>query len=161
MIIFREIRKVTNSEDWWWWWCSVAQSRMPLSDPMNCSTPGFPVLHNCPEFAQTHVHQVTDALQTSSVARFSCLQSFPVLGSFLLSRLFASGGQSIGASPSASVLPRNIQGWFPLGWTSLIFLLSKGLSRVLLQHLNFSFFTLNYIVLFQKFSCDTDIISAE
>ena len=59
----------------------------------------------------------------------SCLQSFPAIGSFLMSRLFASGGQSIGAS--ASVLPINIQGWFPLRLTGLISLLSKGLSRVL------------------------------
>ena len=58
----------------------------------------------------------------------SCLQSFPAIGSFLMSRLFASGGQSIGAS--ASVLPMNIQGWFPLRLTGLI-LQSKGLSRVL------------------------------
>ena len=57
------------------------------------------------------------------------LQSFPASGSFPMSWLFASGGQSIGASASASVLPMNIQGWFPLGLTSLI-ILSKGLSRV-------------------------------
>ena len=67
---------------------------------------------------------------SSSVALFFCLQSFPALGSFPRSWLFASGGQSIGASASASVLPMNIQGWFPLGLTGLISLLSKGLSRV-------------------------------
>ena len=86
------------------------------------------------EFAQTHVHWVGDAYHStisSSVSSFSfCLQSFPELGSFPVSRLFTSGGQSIGASASASVLPVNIQGWFPLGLTGLIFLLSKGLSRV-------------------------------
>ena len=60
---------------------------------------------------------------------FSCLQSFPASGPFPMSWLFASGGQSIGASPSASVLLMNIQGCFPLGWTGLI-LLSKGLSKV-------------------------------
>ena len=66
---------------------------------------------------------------SSSVTPFSsCLQSFPASGSFPMSRIFASGGQIIGAS--ASVLPVNIQGWFPLGLTSLISLLSKGLSRV-------------------------------
>ena len=59
----------------------------------------------------------------------SCLQSFPASGSFLMSQLFASGGQSIGASASASVFPLNIQDWFSLGLTGLI-LLSKGLSRV-------------------------------
>ena len=57
-------------------------------------------------------------------------QSFPASGSFPVSQLFASGGQRIGASASASVLPMNIQGWFPLGWTVLISLPSKGLSRV-------------------------------
>ena len=61
---------------------------------------------------------------------FSCLQSFPAAGSFPMNRLFTSGGQSIGASVSASVLPMNIQGWFPLGWTGLISLLSKRISRV-------------------------------
>ena len=61
---------------------------------------------------------------------FSCLQSLPTSGSFPMSWLFASGGQSIGASVSASVLPMNIQGWFPLGLTGLISMLSKGLSRV-------------------------------
>ena len=60
----------------------------------------------------------------------SCLQSFPASRPFLMSRLFASGGQSIGASASATVLPVNIQDWFPLGLTDLISLQSKGLSRV-------------------------------
>ena len=68
---------------------------------------------------------------SSSVVPFSsCLQSFPALGSFPMSQFFASGGQSIGVSASASVLPMNIQGWLPLGWTSWISLQSKGLSRV-------------------------------
>ena len=65
-----------------------------------------------------------------SVVSSSCLQSFPVSGSFPVSQLLSSGGQSIGASALASVLPRNIQDWFPLGWTGLISLKSKGLSRV-------------------------------
>ena len=70
---------------------------------------------------------------SSSVAPFSsCSQSFPASGSFKVSQLFESGGQIIGASALASVLPMNIQGWFPLGWTNLISLLSKGLSRVFL-----------------------------
>ena len=59
-----------------------------------------------------------------------CLQSFPASGSFPMRWLFASGGQNIGASASPSVLPMNIQGWFPLGLTVLISLLSKWLSRV-------------------------------
>ena len=65
---------------------------------------------------------------SSSATLFSCLQSFPASGSFLMSQLFTSGGQSIGAS--SSVFPLNIQGWLPLGLTGLIFLQSKGLSRV-------------------------------
>ena len=68
---------------------------------------------------------------SSSVARSSsCPQSFPASGSFSVGQLFASGGQSIEASALASVFPMNIQGWFPLGLTSFITLLSKGLSRV-------------------------------
>ena len=68
---------------------------------------------------------------SSSVARFSSfLQSFPEAGSFPMSQFFTLGGQNIGASTSASVLPMNIQGWFPLGWTGWIPLQSKGLSRV-------------------------------
>ena len=68
---------------------------------------------------------------SSSVIPFSsCLQSFPASGSFQMSQFFTSGGQSIGTSASASILPMNIQDWSPLGWTSLIPLQSKGLSRV-------------------------------
>ena len=69
-------------------------------------------------------------ISSSIVAFSSCLLSFPASGSFPVSRLFTSGSQSIGASASASVLPVNIQGWFPLGWTGWISLQSKGLSRV-------------------------------
>ena len=61
----------------------------------------------------------------------SCSQSFPASGSFPMSRLFTSGGKSIGASASASVLPMNIQGWFPFRWTGLISVLPKELSRVI------------------------------
>ena len=68
---------------------------------------------------------------SSSVVPFSsCLQSFLASGSFPMSQFFTSGGQSIGVSASASVLPMNIQDWFPLGWPCWIFLLSKRLSRV-------------------------------
>ena len=68
---------------------------------------------------------------TFSVVPFSsCLQSFPASGSFQMSQLFTSGGQSIGVSASASVLPMHIQDWLPLGWTSWISLLSRALSRV-------------------------------
>ena len=68
---------------------------------------------------------------SSSVVPFSsCLQSFPASGFSPMSQFFPSGGQSIGASASASVLPMTIQDGFPLGWTGWIFLQSKGLSRV-------------------------------
>ena len=68
---------------------------------------------------------------SSSVICFSsCPQSFPASGSFPMSQLFASGGQSTGVSASTSVLPMNTQDWFPLGWTCWISLWSKGLSRV-------------------------------
>ena len=74
---------------------------------------------------------------SSSVAPFSCLHSFPTSGSFPMSQLFTWGGQSIGASVSASVLPMSMQDWFPLELTDLISLLSKGLSKSLLQHHSF------------------------
>ena len=67
---------------------------------------------------------------SSSVIPFSCLQSLPASGTFPMSQFFTSGGQSIGVSASTSVLPVNIQDWFPLGWTGWISLQSKGLSRV-------------------------------
>ena len=69
-------------------------------------------------------------ISSSVIPFFSCPQSFPALGSFPVSQLFSSGSQSIGVSASGSVLPMNIQDWFPLGWTGWISLQSKGLSRV-------------------------------
>ena len=69
-------------------------------------------------------------ISSSAIPFSSCLQSFPASGSFSVSQFFASGGQSSGVSTSASVLPMNIQGQFPLGWTGWISLQSKGLSRV-------------------------------
>ena len=69
-------------------------------------------------------------ISSSTISFSSHLQSFPASGSFPMRQFFASVGQSIGASDSASVLPMNIQDWFPLGWTSWISLQSKGLSRV-------------------------------
>ena len=99
---------------------------------MECSTPGFPVLYHLLEFAQTHVHWVGDTIQKyhhlSSPSLANNLSQ--PWGLFPVSWLFALGGQSIRASASASVLPMNTQGWFPLGLTGLISLLSKGLSRV-------------------------------
>ena len=109
---------------------SVQFSRSVVSDslrPQGLRTPGLPVHHQLPEFTQTHVHRVSDAIQPSHpVVPFSSrLQSFPTSGSFQMSQLFASGGQNIGVSASTSVLPMNIQDWSP--WISLQ---SKGLSRV-------------------------------
>ena len=114
-------------------YCSVTQSCPNLCDLMDCSTPGFLVLHHLPELAQTHVHWVSDAIQPSHPCHSSlstCPQSLPASGFLPVCQLFASGGQSIEASATASVLPMNIQGWFPLGLTGLISLQSKGLSRV-------------------------------
>ena len=109
--------------------CSVAKSYLTLCDPMNCNTPGFPALYwvcsnSCPWNWLCH-----PTISSFIVPFCSCPQSFPASGSFLISQLFASGGWSIGALASASVLPMNIQGWFPLGLTGLISLQSKGLSR--------------------------------
>ena len=82
-------------------------------------------LNSCPSSRWCH------PTISSSVAPFSShLQSFPASGSFQMSQFFAPGGQSIGVSALASVLPMNIQDWFPLGWTGWISLQSKGLSRV-------------------------------
>ena len=114
---------------------SVAQSCLTLCDPMNPmnhSMPVLPVHHQLPESTQTHVHWVGDAIHLlSSVVPFSsCPQSLPASGSFLMSQLFAWGGQSIGVSTSTSVLPMNTQDWSPSEWTGWISLQSKGLSRV-------------------------------
>ena len=88
-----------------------------LCYPMDCKMPGFPDLHYLPEFAQTHVHWVYDAIQTisSSVASSFCPVSSPAPGSFPMGQLFTSDGSS--HSASASVLLVNMQGWFPLGLT--------------------------------------------
>ena len=88
---------------------SVTQSCPTLYDPMNCSTPGLPARHQLPEFTQTHVHRVGEAIQPSHLLSSPSLQSFLVSGSFPMSRFFTSGGQNIGILASASVLPMNIQ----------------------------------------------------
>ena len=99
-------------------WTAARQASLSSLSPEVCS-------HSCPLSRWCH------PTISSSVTPFSsCLQSFPASGSFPVSQFFASGSQSFGASASASVLPMNIQGWFPLGLTSLISLLSKGLWRV-------------------------------
>ena len=111
---------------------SVTQSHLTLCNPMNRSTPGLPVHHQLPEFTQTHVHWVGDAIQPSQplIPFSSCPQSLPASESFPMSQLFAWGGQSIGVSTSASVLPMNTQDWSLLEWTAWISLQSKGLSKV-------------------------------
>ena len=81
--------------------------------------------HSCPLSQWCH-----PTISSSAIPFSCCLQSFPALGSFLMNQLFSSGGWSIVISASASVLPMNIQDWFPLGWTGWISLLSKGLSKV-------------------------------
>ena len=112
---------------------SVPQSCPTLCDPMDCSTPGLPVHHQLPELTPNSCPLSWWCHPTvwSSVVPFSpCLQSFPALGSFQMSQVFTAGGQSIGVSTSASVLPMNIQDWSPLGWTGWISLQSKRFSRV-------------------------------
>ena len=107
---------------------SVAQSCPIFCDTMDYSTPGFPVHHRLPELTQTHVHQVGDAIQPAHPPLL--LPSiFPSIRFFSVRHL-ASGGQSIGVSASASVLPMNIQDRLPLGLTGWISLQSKRLSRV-------------------------------
>ena len=104
-------------------WVKVARLCPTLWDPMNRSTPGLPAHHQLPEFTHTLVHWVGDAIQPShpqsspsSLAfNFSQHQDF-----FPMNQLFTSGGQSIGASASTSVLSMNIQDWLPLGWTGWI-----------------------------------------
>ena len=115
-----------------WSVSSVAQSCPTLCDPTNHSTPGLPVHHQLPESTQTHIHCVSYAIQPSHP-----LSSLSPLAldlsqhqDLFQSGLFASGSQSIGVSASASVLPMNFQSWFPLGFTGLILLQSKGLSRI-------------------------------
>ena len=110
---------------------SVTQSCLTLCNPMDCSTPGFPVHHQLPELTQTHVHWVGDAIQPSHPLSSPSPPAFNLSHhQGLFQRIFASGGQSIGVSASASVLPMNTQDWSPLGWTDWISLQSKGLSRV-------------------------------
>ena len=121
---------------------SVAQSRPTLCDPMDCNTPGFPGHHQLLELAQTHVHWVSDGIQPSHPLSSPSPPNFnliPASGSFLVSQFFTSGGQSIGVSASASVLPMSIQDWLPLGLTGSIslrfnILAFQGTLKNLLQH---------------------------
>ena len=111
---------------------SVAQSCLTLCDPTNRSTPGLPVYHHLPEFIQTHVHWVGDAIQPSHplLSPFPPAPNPPQHQSLFQWVNFIWGGQSTGVSALASVLPKNTQDWSPLEWTGWIFLQSKGFSRV-------------------------------
>ena len=110
---------------------SVAKSCLTLCDPVDCSTPSFPVLDHRQEFAQTHVHWAGDAKQLSHPLS---PPSHPAVNLSQHQGLFQWVGSSHQMAkvlePSASVLPMNIQSWFPLGLTGLISLLSKKLSTV-------------------------------
>ena len=110
--------------------CSVMSDSLPPYElqhaKLPCPSPSPGVCSNsCPLSQYCH-----PAISSSSALFSSCPQSFPASGSFPVSWLFTSGGQSTGASASASVLPVNIQGWFPLELTALVSLQSNGLSRV-------------------------------
>ena len=110
---------------------SFAQSCLTLCNPMDCSRPGLPVHHQLPEFIQTHVHWVSDAIQPYDLlAPSSPTFNLSQHQGLFKCQLFTWGGQSIGVSVSASVLPMNTQDWSPLEWTGWISLQSKGLSRV-------------------------------
>ena len=112
--------------------CLIGQSCLTLCNSMDCSTPGFPVLHYLPECPKSWtLGQWCHPNISSSVTPVSLYpQSFLTSESFPMSRLFASGGQSIGAFISESALPMNIQDCFLLWITELISLLSKELSRI-------------------------------
>ena len=113
--------------------CRILFSRSGLFDPTDLQHARLPCPWPSPGACSNScpLSQWCHSTTSSPVVPFSsCPQSFPASGSFPVSWLFASDGQRIGASASTSVLPMNIQGWFPLGWTGLISLQSKGLSRV-------------------------------
>ena len=103
----------------------LQHSRLPCPSP----TPGS-YSNSCPLSQWCHPTISSSVIPTPAVIPYSCLQSFPASGSSPVSQFFTSYGQSMGVSALASVLPINIQDWFPLGWTGLISLLSKGLSRI-------------------------------
>ena len=110
---------------------SVTQSCPSLCNLMDCSTPGFPVHHQTPRAcsnSRPSSQWCHPTISFSVIPFTSCLQSFPESRSFQMSQLFVSGGQRIEVSASASILPMNVQDWFPLGWTGLIFFQSEGLS---------------------------------
>ena len=111
--------KIVAQSCWTMWPHGLQHTRLPCSSPTPWSySNSYPLSQWC------HPN-----ISSSVITFSSCLQSFPALGSFKMSQYFASGGQSIGVSASASVPPMNIQDWFPLEWTGWISLQSTGLSR--------------------------------
>ena len=122
-----------------WTWLSdwtelnlVTKTCPSLCDLLDCRTPGSSVLHYLSKFVEIHIHCQWCYLSISpSASSFSfCLPSFPASGPFSMRQLFTSGGQSVGVTASASVLPMNTQDWFHLGLTGLISQQTKGLLRV-------------------------------
>ena len=114
---------------------SVTQSCSTICDPMEHSMPGLPVHHQLLEFTQTHVHRVGDAIQPSHLLSSPSPPAFSLSqhhGLFKWVSSSKSGGQSIGVSASASVLPMNIQDGLPLGWTGLISLLPSIVPKMCL-----------------------------
>ena len=110
---------------------SVAQSCPTRCNPMDCSMPGLPIHHQLLEPTQTHVHRVSDAIQPSHPLSSPSPPTFNLSEHLGLFQWVSSSHQvSTGVSTSVSVLPTNIQDWFPLGWTGWISLYSMGLSRV-------------------------------
>ena len=116
---------------WLWQFSSVAQSCPTLCNPMDCSTPGFPVHHHCHHYSQSllRLMSIKSVMPSNHLTLCCPLRLLPSF-SFPMSWFFVSGDQRIGVSALASVLPMNIQGWFHLGWTGWISQQSKGLSRV-------------------------------
>ena len=136
--------------------CSVSESCLTLQSRglqhvrLSCLSPSPGVCSDASPLSQW----CHPTISSSVIPFSSCPQSFPASGSFPMSQSFASGGQNIGASALASVLPMNIQGWFPLQLTGLISLLSKALSSVfsstrtkasILQHLAFFIVQLSHL----------------
>ena len=117
----------------WFQFSPVTQLCPTLCDPMDCSSPGLPVHHQFPELAQSHIHQVSDVIQPSHSLSSPYPPVFNLSQHQHLFQWVSSSHQvakSIGVSTSTSVLPLNIQDWFPLGWSPWVSLQSKGLSRL-------------------------------
>ena len=112
--------------------CSVTQSCLTLCNPIDCSTPGFPVPHHLPKFALVHAHCISDTIHPSHPLTASFLSAFYLSapGTFPMSQLFMLDHQSTGVSTSTSVLPMSIRSWFPFRLTCLVSLLFKEPSGV-------------------------------